>query len=122
MTRKRFIFVIIRSLLYANGLPNIRDIDFHLSSNDNEASKYWRHFPQLVNGFENYYSKKRYVHIKPECNLCIKKTIFCCKDCDNGFNKIHLCLDCFESYHKDLLLKLEAKRQKKKMDYATQFN
>jgi len=113
--RKQFMFTVIRKLLYSNGLPNIRDIDFIISSNYklwarnlyNEPAKVLMHIPEIVPGYEifNISYNKTFNKDRLDCNLCKKRTIFCCKDCNNGFTNILLCLECFENYHKKLFLR-----------------
>jgi len=135
LTRKEFIFVIIRKLIFANGLPNIKDIDFHLSNNikykngftgftdtehETNNNNLLIHIPEVIAGFERfnhndhgkaYTSYKRLI-----CNLCNRRTIFYCKDCENGYNSMRLCIGCFESYHKEMFLKLEEKKRKTKLN------
>jgi len=120
LERKEFIFQIIRQLLLSNRIPNIRDMDFHISNNKKKdfisTGKVLLHLPEIVKGYEEFNNNghKAFYKKRLDCNLCLdKRTHFCCRDCDNGFNDIKLCIECFEIYHKDLFSKIEEKDKNK---------
>ena len=113
LPRKDFIFIIIRNLLNANGQPDIKDIEFHLSHNKKLKfdETIYPHQYKLVDGLVRKSTRSKALSFRPNCTLCIRKTAFYCKDCYNGSDILKLCLNCFEKYHKDLFIKIEEKKK-----------
>jgi len=107
LTRKQFFFVIMRKLLYSNGDPVIKDVEY--LKNINKKPK-----DQVENEIDNDnllchsislidYNKSKKININyhyQKCSICFEKTKFCCVECKN----VMLCLECFETYHKKLFL------------------
>ena len=73
-----------------------------------------RHSYILVEGVIRVSSRDNRYAFRKKCGLCRRKTEFYCKDCDNGFNKMNLCLKCWEKYHKDLFIKIEEKKRNRR--------
>ena len=98
-------------MIYYDGIPNIKDIDLHLSNNKkidlNKNGDLLRHIPNIFTERDNF---KKNVKKRNDCNCCNKNTIFYCSNCSNGLSNIKLCLQCFEKYHRDLFTKKKNKK------------